>query len=619
MLFGADLFGNPAKENRPCKLADDFIVPPFSVLSARDGNWQDRKRRWLSFGIKSEVGRAAGQGMNTHAPTITQNEDGTLNYSGTPGTAERFDRQRGDGKPLASGKDAGRDPGRCFGQDLMRGEHVMAATAVSQKLAPGGGGCWLGGPKTESSDNFNGAGEQKSSGTSIFDPVVCELTYKWFCPAGGQIVDPFAGGSVRGIVADLLGFKYWGCDLRAEQIAANRQQGEAICGESSGARIDRVGAVFVFRGDLWRIGGAIGGKAKTCWHLVQGAKGLVTAGSRSSPQANIVAQIAKHLGVPCRVHTSNGKLSDELILARSAGAEVVQHVAGYNNVICSRAKADAALSGMTYIPFGMECEEAVVQTSADVDMVPVDTRRIVIPVGSGMSLCGVLWGLYNTRRTIPVIGVCVGADPVKRMDAYAPPNWREMCTLVTPGSSYHNPAERCHIGNIRLDSFYEAKCIPFLEDGDLLWVVGIRQSEDAGDAPGSGPVWECGDSMATPHSAPAADFIFSCPPYGDLEQYSDDPRDISTMDYHSFIAAYRRIILRACERLKQDRFACFVVGDFRNPKTGCYRNFVSDTIESFRQCGLELYNEAVLVTAVGSLPIRVGRQFTAGRKLGKTH
>jgi hypothetical protein len=32
-----------------------------------------------------------------------------------------------------------------------------------------------------------------------------------------------------------------------------------------------------------------------------------------------------------------------------------------------------------------------------------------------------------------------------------------------------------------------------------------------------------------------------------------------------------------------------------------------------------LYNEAVLVTAVGSLPIRIGAQFTSGRKLGKTH
>ena len=34
---------------------------------------------------------------------------------------------------------------------------------------------------------------------------------------------------------------------------------------------------------------------------------------------------------------------------------------------------------------------------------------------------------------------------------------------------------------------------------------------------------------------------------------------------------------------------------------------------------MTLYNEAILVTAVGSLPIRVGRQFEGYRKLGKTH
>ncbi len=34
---------------------------------------------------------------------------------------------------------------------------------------------------------------------------------------------------------------------------------------------------------------------------------------------------------------------------------------------------------------------------------------------------------------------------------------------------------------------------------------------------------------------------------------------------------------------------------------------------------MQLYNEAILVTAVGSLPIRVGRQFAQYRKLGKTH
>src|SRR3990167_4472072 len=38
-------------------LSDRFIVPPFSVLDARQGYWQERKRQWLALGIQSELGR----------------------------------------------------------------------------------------------------------------------------------------------------------------------------------------------------------------------------------------------------------------------------------------------------------------------------------------------------------------------------------------------------------------------------------------------------------------------------------------------------------------------------------------------------------------------------------
>ena len=66
---------------------------------------------------------------------------------------------------------------------------------------------------------------QMAPGTSIFDPVLCELIYRWFAPKAGVVLDPFAGGSVRGIVAARLGLTYVGIDLRAEQVAANREQG----------------------------------------------------------------------------------------------------------------------------------------------------------------------------------------------------------------------------------------------------------------------------------------------------------------------------------------------------------------------------------------------------------
>lgn len=134
------------------------------------------------------------------------------------------------------------------------------------------------------------------------------------------------------------------------------------------------------------------------------------------------------------------------------------------------------------------------------------------------------------------------------------------------------------------------------------------------------PRWILGDSADLPNLCAGieADFLFSCPPYGDLERYSDDPRDISTMDYPSFLVTYRKIIAAGLALLRPDRFACFVVGDLRDSQ-GFYRRFVSDTEQAFEEAGARLYNEAILVTAVGSLPIRVGRQFESARKLGKTH
>jgi hypothetical protein len=206
-----------------------------------------------------------------------------------------------------------------------------------------------------------------SSGTSIFDPVLCELSYRWFCPPTGTILDPFAGGSVRGIVASKLGRQYVGVDLRQEQVAANRVQACALC-----------------------------------------------------------------------------------------------------------------------------------------------------------------------------------TDPM--------------------------------------------------------------------------PVWHVGDSREIARHAAGveADFVFSCPPYGDLERYSDDPADLSTASYEDFLEAYRVIIAAAVGMLKHDRFAAFVVGDFRD-KRGMYRGFPWHTVQAFQDAGAQLYNEAVLVTAVGSLPVRVGKQFTSSRKLGKTH
>lgn len=219
-------------------------------------------------------------------------------------------------------------------------------------------------PDAEKRATMIAEGKEIEGGTSIFDPVLCEIAYDWFCKKDGQVVDPFAGGSVRGIVAGFSGKKYWGCDLREEQIIANREQAEKI-------------------------------------------------------------------------------------------------------------------------------------------------QPLVMPT------------------------------------------------------------------------------------------------------------WVAGDSLEKLSEAPEADFIFSCPPYGDLEVYSDDPRDLSQMLHVDFLKVYAEIIKKAVDLLRPDSFACFVVGDFRS-KDGFYRNFFADTISAFEASGARLYNEIILATPAGTAAMRAPKMW-ANRKVCKTH
>lgn len=68
----ADLFGDVPRGAHDSTLGDRFLIPPFSVLNAREGWWQDRKRAWLSIGIQSELGRGdilPGGGGGAHTKT----------------------------------------------------------------------------------------------------------------------------------------------------------------------------------------------------------------------------------------------------------------------------------------------------------------------------------------------------------------------------------------------------------------------------------------------------------------------------------------------------------------------------------------------------------------------
>jgi DNA modification methylase len=274
-LFGNEIVTDPILRER-------FIEPPFTILDTKGGNWQNRKKAWLSIGIKSELGRTA----------TTFNSKGKTN--------------------MFAGK------------------------------------------------------EVKMSDTSIFDPALCEVLYKWFCVDGGEILDPFAGGSVRGIVANKLGYKYTGIDIRKEQIDSNREQA--------------------------------------------------------------------------------------------------------------------------------------------LDILKLENQ----------------------------------------------------------------------------------------------------------------PQWYVGDSNEVLNGfTKTFDFVFSCPPYADLEVYSDLKGDISNMPYNEFMQAYESIIAKACNLLKTDGLACFVVGEVRNKQGNCI-GFVPDTIRAFEKCGMKFYNEAILVNAYGTAMLRANGNMKT-RKLVKVH
>ena len=157
--------------------------------------------------------------------------------------------------------------------------------------------------------------------------------------------------------------------------------------------------------------------------------------------------------------------------------------------------------------------------------------------------------------------------------------------------------------------------------------IGIDLSErqvDANqinaDALGVCPVWWCDDSRnADKYIADeTADFVFTCPPYHNLEKYSNHPLDLSNMNYSDFSKAYKEIIDISCRKLKENRFAAFVVGDIRDSK-GAYRDFLGLTKEAFFKNGLSLYNESVLLNQYATAAIRAGKQFAAKRKTTKVH
>jgi len=133
------------------------------------------------------------------------------------------------------------------------------------------------------------------------------------------------------------------------------------------------------------------------------------------------------------------------------------------------------------------------------------------------------------------------------------------------------------------------------------------------------PQWYVGDSNEVLNEFNTSfDFIFSCPPYADLEVYSDLHGDISNMNYVEFMKAYEEIIAKSCNLLKSGGYACFVVGEVRDKK-GNYIGFVPDTINAFKKCGMKYYNEGIYLQGLAGACMTAGKQMESSKKLRKIH
>lgn len=114
------------------------------------------------------------------------------------------------------------------------------------------------------------------------------------------------------------------------------------------------------------------------------------------------------------------------------------------------------------------------------------------------------------------------------------------------------------------------------------------------------------------------DMLFSCPPYYDLEVYSDLPNDASNQGtYEDFLQILDNAFTDAIKCLKDDSFATIVVGDIRD-KDGFYYRFHDDIKNIFCREGCKLYNEMVLIDMIGTAHMRANQNMKS-RKVVKTH
>ena len=130
---------------------------------------------------------------------------------------------------------------------------------------------------------------------------------------------------------------------------------------------------------------------------------------------------------------------------------------------------------------------------------------------------------------------------------------------------------------------------------------------------------EIGDSQNYPLQDDFYDFSYTCPPYYNLEIYSKLEGDLSNAgDYQTFLQMLWNCLKNNYKALKKDCLSVWVVGNFRNEKTGNLQNLDGDLIKFGKLAGFKLHDIIIWWGASKCASQRCG-QFEANRRSVRVH
>lgn len=105
------------------------------------------------------------------------------------------------------------------------------------------------------------------------------------------------------------------------------------------------------------------------------------------------------------------------------------------------------------------------------------------------------------------------------------------------------------------------------------------------------------------YNLPKVDFIFSCPPYFNLEKYESCNGQLSDIKkYSQFLERYEQILNKSVQYLKKDKYCALVIGDFRI--RGKFHTFHIDTINLMEKLGMKLHDIVILQSVTWDFAVR---------------